>query len=626
MPRHREPPHEPAELRRELTRLREAVCAAQTELLARWRPHVRRRNFLACASNLAAYVALRRHDLRALQSRLADLGLSSLGRCEAHVLATLDAVLLGLDGLCGHRAAQPEILRTTVAMRQAERDLLQNTRQLLGPGAAHRWTRFMVTLPTEAASDDVFVKGLVERGMDCARINCAHDSPAEWAAMVKHVRKAAQQTGKPCKLLMDLAGPKLRTGAVGPGPAVLHLNPRSDLEGWVLRAARVILDASGKPGTPLAVKDSVGAASGSLAVEARWLARLYPGDLLSCRDLRGRKRELVVEERLSDTSVLARCERGVYFAPGLELEHYPSDISRKRSVTRVGAFLPAPAEIRVFKGDVLLLTRDAKPGAPARRDKSNQMTTLPHISCAQPEVFDDLAPGHAVWIDDGRIGALVEVVDEAGAWLRITRARATGERVAAEKGINFPDTAITLPALTAKDREDLAFAVEHADLVGYSFVRQPADIDALVATLKQMGGSRIGIIAKIETQQAVRNLPEIIVHGAGQHPFGVMIARGDLAVELGYERLAEIQEEILWLTEAARIPVIWATQVLESLVKDNRPSRAEITDAAMAERAECVMLNKGPYVFDALAVLDSVITRMQAHMHKKTARYRALHW
>ena len=98
-------------------------------------------------------------------------------------------------------------------------------------------------------------------------------------------------------------------------------------------------------------------------------------------------------------------------------------------------------------------------------------------------------------------------------------------------------------------------------------------------------------LAKIETPEAVKNLPELIVCAADQQTFGVMIARGDLPVEIGYQRLAEMQEEILWLCEAAHVPVIWATQVLENLVKKRIPSRAEIADAAMAERAECVMLN-----------------------------------
>ena len=105
---------------------------------------------------------------------------------------------------------------------------------------------------------------------------------------------------------------------------------------------------------------------------------------------------------------------------------------------------------------------------------------------------------------------------------------------------------------------------------------------------------------------------------------GVMIARGDLAVEAGYERLAEVQEEILWLCEAAHLPVIWATEVLDQLARTGQPSRAEVTDAAMAQRAECVMLNKGPHIDAAIVVLDDILRRMSGHQRKKTPFLRPL--
>ncbi|HTQ08558.1 MAG TPA: pyruvate kinase [Fimbriimonadaceae bacterium] len=104
----------------------------------------------------------------------------------------------------------------------------------------------------------------------------------------------------------------------------------------------------------------------------------------------------------------------------------------------------------------------------------------------------------------------------------------------------------------------------------------------------------------METRTAFENLPELLLAALRLHRAGVMIARGDLLVEIGYERLAEVQEEILWLCEAAHVPVIWATQVLEGLAQKGLPSRAEITDAAMGVRAECVMLNKGPHIIEAV--------------------------
>jgi pyruvate kinase len=210
--------------------------------------------------------------------------------------------------------------------------------------------------------------------------------------------------------------------------------------------------------------------------------------------------------------------------------------------------------------------------------------------------------------------------------LHITNARPQGEKLLPEKGLNFPDSVLDLPALTPKDLDDLDFAVAQADIIGYSFVKDAQDMDQLVEALAERGGQGHGIVAKIETRQAFANLPEIVIHGAGRHPFGVMIARGDLAVETGYEHLAEKQEEILWLCEAAQVPVVWATQVLESMVKEGRPSRAEMTDAAMAGRAECIMLNKGPYILEALSVLDKVVVGMQSHQLKKTAQFRPLRW
>ena len=132
------------------------------------------------------------------------------------------------------------------------------------------------------------------------------------------------------------------------------------------------------------------------------------------------------------------------------------------------------------------------------------------------------------------------------------------------------------------------------------------------------------ILLKIETPLAVRNLPRLIVQTGARHPVAVMIARGDLAMEVGLGRLSEVQEEILWLCEAAHIPVVWATQVLDALLKDGVPSRAEVTDAAMGQRAECVMLNKGPYLPEAVGFLSDVLHRMDRHQHKKSARLSAL--
>ena len=147
----------------------------------------------------------------------------------------------------------------------------------------------------------------------------------------------------------------------------------------------------------------------------------------------------------------------------------------------------------------------------------------------------------------------------------------------------------------------------------------------LYEVLAGLGGDHVGVELKIETRRAFERLPQLLLTAMRRPCVGVMIARGDLAVEVGYWRLAELQEEILWLCEAAHLPVIWATQVLEQLAHSGLPSRAEISDAAMGERAECVMLNKGPHIDDAVVVLDDILRRMAEHHYKKKALLRQLH-
>jgi pyruvate kinase len=277
--------------------------------------------------------------------------------------------------------------------------------------------------------------------------------------------------------------------------------------------------------------------------------------------------------------------------------------------------LPATAQVLSLRtGSRVTLTRDPSAGDPAG-------LTVP---CSLPEVFADVRPGDAVWFDDGKIGARVLSATPDEMAVEITRAATAGSKLAADKGINLPDSELSLPCLTAEDLENLPFIVKHADLVGYSFVRRGEDVVRLQEELRRLGGESPGIVLKIETRHAFERLPALLLAALGSEPAGVMIARGDLAVECGWERLAEVQEEVLWLCEAAHVPVIWATQVLEGLAKRGQPSRAEITDAAMGERAECVMLNKGPYILQAVRVLDGILKRMQAHQRKKRPMMRLL--
>ena len=264
----------------------------------------------------------------------------------------------------------------------------------------------------------------------------------------------------------------------------------------------------------------------------------------------------------------------------------------------------------------------AHTAAPAARRRRAEPPAA--IGCTLPEALAQVRKGERVWFDDGRIGGVVCRRRGSGVEIEITQARDGGEALAADKGINLPDTQLDLPALSAKDIGDLASVARCADLVGLSFAQSAADVRALREQLAAHGVAQLGLVLKIETRRGFEHLPEMLFAAMAGPAAGVMIARGDLAVECGYERMAEVQEEILWACEAAHMPVVWATQVLETLAKTGRPSRAEITDAAMGERAECVMLNKGPHILDAMRMLDDILRRMQAHQSKKRPLMRAL--
>jgi pyruvate kinase len=294
-------------------------------------------------------------------------------------------------------------------------------------------------------------------------------------------------------------------------------------------------------------------------------------------------------------------------------------------ITTVGAIPSKPKTLRLNVSDTLLLTRSLDPGQPSKYDKKKQLTSPARIGATLPEFFDCVRPGEPIWFDDGKIGGTIRTVTPENVTVEITQARPAGEKLGAEKGINVPESQLGLSSLTKDDLEALPFVVNNADIVGYSFVRKESDVRDLQARLADLGGENLGIILKIETREGFEQLPALLLAAMRSRTVGVMIARGDLAIECGYERLAEVQEEILWICEAAHVPVVWATQVLESLAKTGVPSRSEITDAAMGERAECVMLNKGPYIIAAVQILDDILHRMQAHHEKKRSMLRKLH-
>jgi pyruvate kinase len=560
--------------------------------------------FQESATNLVHYLALRHQDVRELQFKLGNLGISRLGRAESHVMASLLAVRHLLHTLIGKKDKLES--EAVVSFKQGGKIIKRNTTALLGKKQKRHSKRIMVTMPSKAAENYALVKQLLQAGMTCARINCAKDGPGAWLQMIAYLKQAKEELGQSCRICMDLGGPKLRTGEMRPGPQVVHLRPLRDQLGRTLKPAYGWL---APPENPPHVETDV-----HIPVAEAWMKQLEQGDTLLLVDGRGKKCTFNVLYAQAEGCRISTYD-SAYVTTGTELQLKRDE--EELPGTSVGQLPHLEETLMLRPGDTLLFHRDPRPGEPAKFDAEGNLLAPAHISCTLPEVFADLKVGEPVLMDDGKIEGKVIGVSDEELEIEITFAKASGAKLKADKGVNFPESQLHIRGLTEKDKEDLAFVVEHADVVNVSFVNNPQDVEDLLTALRRLNAREIGIILKIETRSGYRNLPGILLTAMQNYPLGVMIARGDLAIEGGWQHLARIQEEIMWLCEAAHIPIVWATQVLETLAKKGRPSRAEITDAATAQGAECVMLNKGPHILKAIEMLDYILKSMSDYHQKK---------
>lgn len=434
-------------------------------------------------TNLLNYIALRRIDIRKFQDVLHAHGLSSFAGSESHVASQLIQVKKRLKP--GYEPG-----RTPVCdFYEGRKILRENAEKLFGHRDNSNIPYLMVTFDAEFLNQPEKIQSLLQNAMNVARINCAHDTPEVWKALIDEVRKQEKKLGVSCKIYMDLAGPKIRTK---------------------------FFDATQK--------------------------------------------KLLIEE-----------------------------------------------------DEIFYLT-----------ENEQVITTSEKVmGCTFPGITKTVEVGHRVLIDDGEQEALVIEKLDNGLKLIMLRNSKKSRKVKEEKGLNFPDSDLDVPSLTDYDLECLDFIAKHADLVGYSFVNSAQDVRELQNELAKFDRQPY-IILKIETPSSVNNLPSLLIEGMRKQLIGVMIARGDLAVEIGFARLSEIQDEILWFCEAAHVPVIWATQVLENMHKTGIATRAEMTDAAHAVAAECVMINKGDYTEKVLKTLKDVLQRTRDHRFKKRYYLRPL--
>ncbi len=567
--------------------------------------------------NLIHYLALRERDESGLQDELGALGLSSLGRSGAHVLASLHAVRHAVRALRGREGKRK---KGPVSGKRGEKLIKRHTRDLLGRKVKGSAARIMVTLPLEAADDPKLVRDILEAGMNCARINCAQGGPAEWARMLANLERARKATGRACRAFMDLSGPKIRTGPLAPGPRVLAIRPKKDLRGMVVKAAPVVLVPEDEVAPPPEAEEG---GDPVVPISPALFRALRPGSALAFTDTRSRPGRFEVVE-VEGSVARALCPASVYLETGLAVTLEAGGAqgpgaAGSAALTGAIGLLPSQDDPIVLRpGDTLVVHRDLRPGEPARPASRGRPAAPAHVACTFPQVFDDVRAGESIVLDDGKARGFIREVRDGELDVEITAAPREGMKLRGSKGINLPDSRLRIPSLTEQDRKDLRFIAAHADGVDVSFVNHPDDVEDLLDELDKVGGRHLGLILKIETKQGFRNLPGILLAAMEWPRVGVMIARGDLAVEAGWVDLARLQEEILSLCEAAHVPVVWATEVLDKLAKKGTPTRSEISDVVMAERAECVMLNKGPYIVDAIRTLEDVLDSVQSWQRKKT--------
>lgn len=466
------------------------------------------------AKNLMHYAAFRSFDARKMQMGLKQLGLTRLANAEGNILGSLINLKIILHSLLG---GSPDLKKDGFLSIGEGAELLKtHTDELFGNSDKTRRVRIMVTQPTEAATDYDMILDMVRNGMDCARINCAHDGPDVWKAIINNVRKASNECSTTVKVAMDLAGSKVRTGEI------------------------------------------------------------------------------------------------------------PLEISKKGKSSSKKKKKPF---ILLNKGDYLIVSSKEDDAAHAVYDKSGALVRPARIGCVPSQIIGRVEKGAPILFDDGKIeGEIVETSSDSFQ-VKITRAQPGGAKLKGKKGINLPTLDLGISGLTEKDREDLKFVVQHADIVNYSYVNDEKDVNELLLELKKLGtGEDLGVILKIETNLAYKNLINILISAMQRKHLGVMIARGDLALEVGWKNMGMVQEGILSFCSAAHIPVVWATQVLEGLAKNGMPSRSEITDITSSVQAECVMLNKGPHISEAIAFLDEVLLNVEESHHKKEVLLPRIEW
>lgn len=552
------------------------------------------------AQNLVHYSAFRKSDKKSIQRKLNSLGLTDMSHNEEHIMSSLIQVRSILYNLIDQVDFVP--IKSELSIKKGRKLLKKNDVNLFGQATNNRRVNIMVTQPTESAYNYELVHEMIVSGMDCARINCAHDNPEVWRKIIDNIQKASEDLDKDVKIAMDLAGPKIRTGKIRQEAKVRKFRPTRDDYGNVVSLSKVKLkkqiEGQQDPDTIL-----VGDVD---------FTKIKEGGKLLYYDTRGKFRSISVS-KVTEEEIIIGSKKTFYVKSGTSFV-----LKGKKGVEiQIHKVSVKDPHILLKSGDSLIITKENILGESAILGDDGELVKPAHVSCQLPEIFNNIEEGKKILFDDGKIEGVIDKVHNDSFEVKITRASENGMKLKTEKGINFPDSNLGISGLTEKDKKDLEFVAQHADIVNFSFVNSKKDVQELFVELEKLGVmNTLDIVLKIETKTAHDSLKDILLEAMKVKNIGVMIARGDLAIEAGWELIGKVQEGILSICSAAHIPVIWATQVLENLAKTGLPSRSEITDAITSLQAECVMLNKGPFINEAIKLLDTVLSDMERYHDK----------
>lgn len=563
--------------------------------------------------NLQAYLKLRSLDITKLQNQLASIGLSSLGRAQSCVINSVNQDIFILSQLLNKEYNQTQNDINALNYDDAKAIMIKNCEVFGNTEKEDKFkTRVMVTLPSEAADSPVLIEKLIRNGASVLRINTAHDNADTWNQMAQFIKNENKKQNKDTKIYVDLAGPKNRTQKIEKifrpfrigswrNPKTVELLPVS-LEGAL---------------TSKGLKDELGNRKSTLVVSDEFFEECKNAKEIIFDDF---------ERERTQTYSLSTKNGRVFFEADKKItifENTTCEIEDFESTNNIMSKLynyeMLPQEIRLFKSQKIIITHKNILGQANFKYQDTIYAGI--VGCTNKEIFPYVKTGDEIFIDDGKIGCKVIDTNDLGLVCEVFLAKESGTILKEEKGINFPSTDLMIDAITEVDKENFEHIVEFADIIGLSFAQTAEDIKTLQDMLREKGKTSTAIAPKIETKTALRNLPKILETLIKWENHALMIARGDLAIEVGFVNLPYIQEEILNICEAAHVPVIYATQILEGQMKNNLPSRAEVTDAAIAQKADCVMLNKGPYVTDTVVILKNILRQMHTLFQKNRSLF-----